>query len=68
MREWTCAICGKTETWGRAWKRYGSIAADEDCGHNVPTCSDACRDTKRALELTTEFDRKHAAGRCRRTA
>lgn len=66
--KWSCDICGVAGSWSRSWQWYGSIAAEEGCGHIIATCSDACRDSKRALELVRAFDMKHAGGFCRRAS
>lgn len=59
----TCAVCG---VWGHGedWARWSSVAGDEGCGHEVATCSQACRDTPEAAVLVTAYERKHSLGSC----
>lgn len=63
---WVCDVCGATGEWSHGWSWYGSLAAEEGCGHIVATCSDACR--ANAGTLVATYDRSHALGRCRRSA
>jgi len=58
-KQWTCAVCRRTDAWGPGWSYYGSIRIDEECGHRVATCSDTCRDSTKAKRLVAQFDADH---------
>lgn len=51
-RHWICSICSHTARWSDTWASYGSLGLEDAGEVCFVTCSDDCRNSKRAKQLT----------------